>query len=139
MCCLYRFTGVSRYKGKWEAYLSVANQHGNKIIKKFLGQFSNEVDAAVAADRARVLHVSGVHTCCQHTLCWACTVHEWQMHPWYNLLLQGTICFYWVQLAVTGYKLLLQDTTCCYSLYHRVHRCTTVTLNHIYKSHCVNM
>ena len=62
--------------------MCVANRHGNKTIKKFLGQFSSEMDAAVAADRARVLDVSGTHSGCQQTLCWACTVHEWQMHPW---------------------------------------------------------
>lgn len=48
-------------------------------------------------------------------------------------------CYYRVPLAVTGYNLLLYDTTCCYSLYHRVHRCTTVRLNYIWKAHCMKI
>jgi hypothetical protein len=40
-----------------------------------MGRFFSEVDAAVAADRARVLDVSGKHSGRQQTLCWACTLH----------------------------------------------------------------
>lgn len=51
-----KYTGVTWFRGKWEAYFSVADQHGNKTIKKLVGHFSSEVAAAVATDRARVLN-----------------------------------------------------------------------------------
>ena len=112
MYCVYRYTGVTWFRGKWEAYFSVADQHGNKTIKKLVGHFSSEVAAAVATDRARVLNVSGMHSDCHQILCWACTVHEWQMHPCSTV--PGTVCCYKEQLAVTGHNLLLLGTTCCY-------------------------
>lgn len=128
MYCVYRYTGVTWFRGKWEAYFSVADQHGNKTIKKLVGHFSSEVAAAVATDRARVLNVSGTHSDCHQILCWACTVHEWQPLlncSGYSLLLQGTTCCYWVQLTVTGYNLLLQGTNCCYRVQLVVTVCVT--------------
>jgi len=53
--------------------------------------------------------------------------------PLLNSLLEGTTCFCRVQLAVTGHNFV------SHSLYHRVHRCITVTLNHIQKTHCMNI
>ncbi|KAL0043898.1 hypothetical protein WJX82_003272 [Trebouxia sp. C0006] len=51
-----KYTGVSWYRGRWEAYLNVPNQHGSLTVKKSVGHFGSEVAAAVAADRARVRH-----------------------------------------------------------------------------------
>ena len=49
------------------------------------------------------------------------------------MLLHSMTCCCRVQLAVTGYNFV------SHSLYHRVHRCTTVTLNHIQNTHCMNI
>lgn len=57
--------------------MNVPNQHGSLTVKKSVGHFGSEVAAAVAADRARVRHVSGTYSGCQQILCWPCTMHEW--------------------------------------------------------------
>ena len=57
-----RYTGVSWYsrKNTWEAYVSLSSgPKGTKTSrKKRLGFYSNEDDAAKAADEAQVHHVS---------------------------------------------------------------------------------
>lgn len=62
---MYRYTGVSwsavKSKRNWEAYINVADQWGNRTVEKGVAHFFSEVDAAVAADCARVHHVSGTH------------------------------------------------------------------------------